>query len=248
MKKIKQLYRKDYAGEEIVANMTHTDKKWDIAKEWIPNSVINNQISNRAVVIGNGPSQADINLTAIFTNFGGLLASKKFQTYGCNALYRDYDPDFLVVTGPSDGIVAEVARTGYADNHVVYADASDIQFHPGKFYLIPQDPGWNSGSLATYIAAFDGHTTIYLVGFDHQDQPGCNYNVYAGTPNYQNATGAQADPKFWEITMAHVFETYPEVDFVRVMPGKYAPIPESWKYLTNVRQISFREFVLEADI
>ena len=248
MKKIKQIYRSNYEGENIVTEMTHQDNKWDIVKEFIPNSVINNQISNRAVVIGNGPTRKLFDLGTIFNHFGGLLASRKLQTYGCNALYRDYEPDFLVVTGPSDGIVKEVADSGYCDEHIVYADASDIQMHPGKFYLIPQDPCWNSGSLAAYLAAFDGHTTIFMIGYDHQDTPGCNYNVYAGTTNYQNATGAQADPAFWEKSMAHVLDMYPDVDFVRVMPTATATVPESWKYKTNFRQISFRDFVIEADL
>lgn len=248
MKKIKSTYRKDYTGETIVTSMTHIDNSWKIIKEFIPNAVINNQISNRAVVIGNGPSRKEFNMKALFNNIGGLLGTKKFQTYGCNAVYRDMEPDFMVVTGPSDGIVKEIADSGYCDNHIVYADASDIQMHPGKFYLIPQDPCWNSGALAAYIAAFDGHKQVYLLGFDHQDQPGCNYNVYAGTPNYQNATGAQAHPAFWEKAMVQVFTAYQDVEFIRVMPGKYAPVPEAWKYMLNFRQISFREFVLEGDL
>lgn len=130
----------------------------------------------------------------------------------------------------------------------MYASAPHIQYHPGKFYLIPQDPGWNSGSVATYLAAFDGHTTIYLLGFDGQDTDGYNYNMYAGTQNYQHATNAEADPAFFDITMKMIFDTYKTVDFVRVMPSEYSTIPETWKYCTNLRQISFRQFVLDADL
>ena len=130
----------------------------------------------------------------------------------------------------------------------MYANAPHIQANPGKFYLIPQDPGWNSGTLATYLAAFDGHTTIYLLGFDGQDTPGCNYNVYAGTANYQHATMAQADPAFFDISMKYIFDLYDNVDFVRVMPTQASAMPESWKYTTNLRQISFRQYVLEADL
>jgi hypothetical protein len=48
--------------------------------------------------------------------------------------------------------------------------------------------------------------------------------------------------------MTQVFNAYRDVEFIRVMPGKYAPIPEMWKYMLNFRQISFREFVLEGDL
>lgn len=248
MKQLKKLYRADYVGEDVVTDIELTDTKWSITKEFIPNSVFNNQISNKACVIGNGISRKEFNLSAVIDQFGGLLAREKLQTYGCNALYREYSPDFLVVTGDDDGIVTEVANSTYCDNHVVYASAPHIQYHPGQFYLVPQDPGWNSGSIATYLACFDSHKTVFLLGFDGQDTDGCNYNVYAGTPHYQNATNAQADPAFFDATMLQIFNLYNDVDFVRVMPSRYSSMPESWKYVTNLRQISFRDFVLEADL
>ena len=248
MKQLKKIYRSNYQGEDVVTDIELKDTTWNITKEYIPNSVFNNQISNKACVIGNGISRKEFNIGAVFNQFGGLLAREKLQTYGCNALYREYTPDFLVVSGDDAGIITEVAESGFCDNNVVYASAPHIQYHPGKFYLIPQDPAWNSGSIATYLACFDAHTTIYLLGFDGQDTDGCNYNVYAGTQNYQGSTNAQADPSFFDVTMKQIFEVYETVDFVRVMPSKYASMPEVWKYSTNLRQISFREFVLEADL
>lgn len=248
MQNIKKLYRTDYQGEEVVVDMVHTSNRWEVAKEWIPNSVFNNQISNKACIIGNGISRERFHLSAVMNHFGGLLAREKLQTYGCNALYRDYKPDFLVVSGDDTGIVTEVANSGFCDANVVYASAPHVQNHPGKFYLVPQDPGWNAGSIATYLAAFDGHKTIYLLGFDGQDTARYNYNMYAGTAHYQTARNAQAAPDFLDATMRQIFDVYDDVDFVRVMPSEYSAMPESWKYVTNLRQISFRQFVLDADL
>lgn len=248
MKQIKKLYRATYTGENVVTDLVHANAKWDVAKEWIPNAVVNNQISNKACIIGNGISRKGFNLKTVINHFGGLLGREKLQTYGCNALYRDHTPDFLVVSGDDREIITEVANSGYADSNIVYASAPHIQLHPGKFYLIPQDPAWNAGSVATYLAAFDGHTTIYLVGFDGQDTEGYNYNMYAGTPGYQGERNAKADPAFLDITMKMIFDTYKDVEFVRVMPSASYSMPEAWKYCTNLRQISFREFVLEADL
>lgn len=248
MKKLKKLYRKDYQGEDVTTDLVHSGAKWQVTTEFIPNSVINNQISNQACVIGNGISRKGFNLHTIIGHFGGLLARKKLQTYGCNALYRDHTPDFLVVSGDDSQIITEVAESGYCDNNVVYASAPHIQYHPGKFYLIPQDPAWNSGSVATMLAAFDDHKKIFLLGFDGQDTAGYNYNMYCGTPGYQTATNAQAAPDFLDITMKMIFDTYNDVDFVRVMPNQYASMPEAWKFCTNLRQISFRQFALEADL
>lgn len=248
MKKIQRQFRANYEGEEVVTSLVHSGAEWQIGGQFVPNAVINNQISNRACVIGNGISRKGFNLTPVFKHAGGLLGRKKLQTYGCNALYRDHTPDFLVVTGDSATIVKEVADSGYCDKNIVYATAADVQNFPGKFYLTPQDPGWNAGSVATLTAAFDGHKVIYMLGFDSQDTPGYNYNMYAGTNGYQPERGAQAGSQFSDATLKTIFNTYPEVDFVRVMPSKSAAMPELWKDCTNLRQISIREFVLEADL
>jgi len=248
MKQLKKLYRRDYSGEDVVTDLVVQDWKVTLTKEFIPNSVFNNQISNKACVIGNGITRKEFNIDAVFNHFGGLLSRDKLQTYGCNALYRDHSPDFLVVSGDDDGIVTEVAESGYCNDNIVYASAPHIQYHPGSFYLIPQDPGWNSGSIAAYLACFDAHKTVYLLGFDGQDTDHYNYNVYAGTRGYQTATNAQAGPLFFDVTMKSIFDLYNDVDFVRVMPSEYASMPELWKYSTNLRQISFRQFVLEADL
>ncbi len=248
MRTIKPYFRSSYAGESVVTDLNFSQAKWNITSEFIGNSVINNQISNQACVIGNGVSRQGFNLGLVINHFGGLLKRSKLQTYGCNALYRDHSPDFLVVSGFDDGMVKEVANSGYCDTNVVYASASQIQSYPGKFYLIPQDPGWNAGSVAAYLAAFDGHTTVYLLGFDNYDTVGANYNMYAGTANYQGQSSAQVDPKFFELTMLNVFETYPNVNFIRVMPSIYSIMPESWKYVTNLTQIDFHAFILAADL
>lgn len=248
MKKLEKLYRTIYTGEHIVTDLTLKSNNWNITKTWIGNSVTNNQISNQACVIGNGISRKEFQLSAVFNHFGGLLATQKLQTYGCNALYRDFTPDFLVVSGDDAGIITEIANSGYCTNNIVYASAMDIQAHPGKFYLVPQDPDWNAGSTATYLAAFDGHKKIYLVGFDGQDTENYNYNIYAGTHGYQSARNAHASPAFLDLTMKIVFDTYHDVEFVRVMPSANSAMPESWKGCTNLRQISFRDFVLEANL
>jgi len=245
MYKVKQMYRKEYVGESVTVDFAHKDHKWQATNEFIPNSVINNQISEQAVVIGNGLSRKEMDVRLLLNHFGGLLGAKKLQTYGCNALYRDFAPDFLVATGPE--IVKEIAQSGYCQDHIVYTTANYILKYPGKFYLIPQNVPFNSGTVATYMACFDGHKKVYMFGMEGQDQEGRNYNMYAGTNGYAAETFSMS-PNFWDLSMKSIFELYPDVDFVRVMPTANAFMPESWKSLPNVRQISKRDFVLEADL
>ena len=237
-------YRKDYTGERIVTERNYESGVWNDVYETIPNAVTNNQLSNRAAIIGNGSSRLQFNLN-LLKHPSGLLGAKTLQTYGCNAIYRDFTPDFLVATG--NNITEEISKNNFVNDHIVYTSAIHMLEYPNKFYLIPFDPYADAGTTAMYIAAFDGHKRIYLLGFDGQDSVESNNNIYAGTTGYDAKTAKVLDEK-WIQNRKMIFDTYNDVDFVRVTPRGRESIPESWKYATNFRQISFREFSLEADL
>ncbi len=238
-------YRRGYIGEDIIVERRFENGTWHTTTEHVPNQVTNNQISNRAIVIGNGPTRLDFDLSKLKVH-SGLLGSKTVQTYGCNALYRDFNPDFLVATG-NKGIVEEIATSGYTENNVVYSNAIHLLEFPNKFYLIPHDPYADAGTTAAYIAAFDGHTTIYLLGFDGHDAEGHNSNVYAGTNGYDELNNHVDDTK-WIQNHKHLFDVYPDVEFVWVTPYGRNLIPETLKHCLNFRQINFRDLVLQADL
>ena len=245
MKRIKKEYRDTYAGETVITNMTYSGGNWNFTRENIPSAVTNNQISRRAVVIGNGESRRTFNINLFKNHRGGLLASNALQSYGCNALYRDFAPHFLVANGTA--MVREISESGYCEDHIVYTSAKNILDYPGKFYLTPQDPGWNAGAVAAYLAAFDGHKRVYLLGFDGIDDPTSGYNIYQGTNAYPEPSyGYNED--YWVNSMLELFNVYDDVDFVRVMPLITYRMPEAWKYVLNLRQIDFRQFALEADL
>jgi hypothetical protein len=225
MRTIKKLYRSNYQGESIVVNLNHVGNEWNTELEWVPNAVYNNKTTSQAVVIGNGDTRKQFDLNLIKNHRGGLLAKNKLQSYGANSLYKEYEPDFLVAVGDSN--IEEIAESGYTDKHIVYANAPALLEYPKKFYLIPQDPTWNAGSLATYMACFDGHKKVFLLGFD---------------------TDVEQTNAFYAKTLAHVMEMYNDVEFIRVMPTVGWAIPDEWAGLTNFRQLDFRGFSLEADI
>jgi hypothetical protein len=167
------------------------------------------------------------------------------QTYGCNALYRDHETTFSVAN--SKDMCEEMVASGYCDNHIVYTNASHLPNYPGKFYLVPQNVIADAGTIATYLACFDGHEKIYLLGFDGWAGDGYNNNVYAGTPGYAS-TDFTVNDDFWTASMLKVMTTYTEVQFVRVMPTKNWKCASAWKALPNFRQIDYAEFVNEADL
>jgi hypothetical protein len=243
---LKKTYRTEYTGENIVVERHHTGGVWHDQFEFVPNAVFNNQISNKACVIGNGPSRATFNLE-LLDHPMGILGADSLQTYGCNAVYRDYTPDFLICSGSAD-IVKELAEGNYIKDNVVYTNAHNLLAYPNKFYLLPNDPYTDAGTAALSIAAFDGHKKIYMLGFDGQDSPGYNYNIYAGTNGYEPLIGSKVLDYKWIEDHKKVFDVYTDVKFIRVTPKGREPIPESWKYCTNFSQIDFRTFVLECGI
>lgn len=245
MQTVQKIYRSNYSGENVVTNMTYSGGSWNFERETVSNSVVNNQVSNKAIVIGNGESRKGIDLSLIGKHKGGLLAAGALQSYGCNALYRDFSPNFLVAGG--EEILKEIAESGYTNDHIVYANANAILDYPSKYYLIPQDPSWNTGAIAAYLACFDGHKTVYLMGFDGVDTISNGYNVYAGTNGYAEPTYGYSE-EFWTQAMMQVFNTYGDVDFVRIAPTADFRMPEAWKYVVNLRQITFNEFTYEVDL
>jgi hypothetical protein len=117
---------------------------------------------------------------------------------------------------------------------------------PKQFYLVPQDPTWNAGAIGAYLACFDGHKKVFLLGHDGFDMPGSN-NVYVDTHGYPASTDMHSE-EFWVATMFKVMTTYPQVQFIRVMPTPNHYVPEMWKQCGNFSQTDFRGFSLMADI
>jgi hypothetical protein len=245
MLKLNKLFRHSYPGEEIIAKRFLENGVWTTVTEHVPNKITNNQISQRAVVFGNGNSRTTFDKKLVINHASGLLGADTLQVYGCNAFYRDSDFDFLVVTDRR--IAREIVDQGKNKKKIIYSRVDIMLEFPKQFYLIPNDIYADSGTTALYIAAFDGHKRIYLLGFDGQDTPGHNNNVYANTTGYDPINANISDTK-WINNQLAVFNTYNDVDFVHVSETGRATIPEAWKYCTNLRQISYRDMVLEADL
>ena len=226
MQKLKQIYRSTYAGESIVTELNLTNNEWDPVTEFVPNSVFNTHVTTQAIAIGNGPTRLEFDLGHIARHRGGLFAKDKLQSYGCNYLYQEFTPDFLVAVDTEK--VKTIAESGYCDDHIVYTNAQYLLEYPGKFYLTPQNPAFDAGSIAAYLACFDGHSKVFLMGFD----------------GYSDSS----EDVFWVKTLLAIMETYSAVEFVRVCPTANYVCTANLQRRTNFRQISFRDFVLEADI
>ena len=256
MQIIQRLYRKDYQGEDVNTVGLYHEQKWSYQREFVSNPFTNLPLSNRAVVVGNGFSRLGFDLnhflptreTTAWGEFAPWVpakSAKKFNTYGCNALYRQYKPDFLIATG--NDMIQEIVNSDYTQENIVYSNSRTVMEHTGKFHYIPQDLSYNSGAIAAYLAAFDGHKRVFMIGFDGIDNTTHNYNAYAGTNAYQ-ASSTPVSESYWVISLLNIMKLYSDVEFFRVAPTNTFRTPEPWKYLLNYRTINFRQFVCEADL
>ena len=251
---LKKIYRKDIVNQDVNVLGIYIDNEWKYQKESIPVAQYPN-LASRAVVIGNGWSRREFDLTLFLpyretTPWGDKTSwitkkqNKTFDTYGCNALYRDFKTDFTIATGET--FINEISNSNYCNDNVVYTNSKYLEIYPNKFHLIPQNPEFNSGALAAYLAAFDGHKKVFMLGFDGIDSTN-TYNVYAGTPNYPSADSAMNE-NYWVKSLVDVMNTYSDTEFIRVAPTATFRTPEPWKYCLNFKTISFRQFVIEADV
>jgi len=242
---ITRLFRENYIGEFITTSKQIVNGIQEESRQWIPNTIELNIDSDSAVVIGNGMSRIDFDLEQIKKHKGGHLAQHKLYSYGCNALYREFTPNFLIAT--NDCMVDEIAASEYCDDNIVYTINQYIPKYPGKFHLIPYGVQQNAGTMATWLAAFDGFKRVFLLGFDTQDSVGLNNNLYAGTDCYEDRHADICDDK-WSNAMYNIFRQYYDVEFIRVMPGPNPVTPLSWKGCLNFRNVTYRDFVSYADL
>jgi hypothetical protein len=241
---MQKLYRTDYEGEFLVDGFVIENGRRTENRVFIENTIVNNSHTKNACVIGNGLSRQNFPLDKIQNHAGGHLGKKRLQTYGCNAIYRDMQPDFLIAYNPF--MVNEIVKSDYTKDHIVLTNVQNIKNHPTSgMHLFPYSLNMCAGALATWLACFDGHKKIYLFAFDNQDGKS-NNNIYAGTPNYQPADHPSKSHK-WEGQMKRIFDTYDDVEFAWVVGG-LARFPEEWKYCLNLREIDKRDFQIEADL
>ena len=252
---LNKIYRKDITIESVNLVGLFAEDSWRYQTEDVEISQFP-LLSNHAVVVGNGITANEFDLTNFLpyresTRWGevGPWITKRqrrnFFTYGCNAIYRNYKPDFITCTG--DGIIDEIATNTQDKTSVIYANSKYLEQYPNKFNFLPQNPDFNAGAMAAYMAAFDGHQRVYMLGFDGIDSSNNNYNMFAGTDNYPDLD-YQTKDEYWIRSLDVVMQTYTDTEFIRVCPTKQFRQPDRWRGNLNYRQIDFRRFVLEADI
>lgn len=133
-----------------------------------------------AFIIGNGPSRSGFDLSTL---------RGKGVIWGCNALYRDFAPDHLVVADKS--MQDEIIKSGYHENNSCFFRYNHNR--PRNFPDHPNITSWtnkhstpnNSGVSAIYWALRSKPKTIVMIGLDLRVTR-YNTNIYADSQNYTN--------------------------------------------------------------
>ena len=216
-------FRVDYAGEFVITGSTWGGGKKTETREWIANPIENQHISGRAACISGATDRDKFDYTRLQRHRGGLLGSKKLQTYGVGKLTFEMRLDFAVESNIEQ--LTRIIETGYQENNVVYTTPRNCILHPGEFYLIPQTPNLIDLVLPLYLAAFDGHQEIFLLG----------YNIET-----------QIESQNWIQQVRTVMDAYSGITFFFI--GESTNMPDLWMDASNSKCLTYREWVSYCDV
>lgn len=184
-----------------------------------------------AFVLGNGTSRLRLNLPEL-KNLGTVI--------GCNALYREFDPDYLVAVDTK--MVNEIIAAGYHKDHQVWTNPNKGINSKKNINFFSPHRGWSSGPTALWFACNLGHKDVFFFGFDYQGIEGKFNNVYADTFNYKKSTDSATYFGNWLNQTERTIKENRGINFFRVAePGSF--VPDKLKNnMPNLRHITFEEF------
>jgi hypothetical protein len=168
-----------------------------------------------AYIIGNGPSRAGFDLNKL---------KATGQTYGCNAIYRDFMPDFIFSVDTK--ITTEMCE------------------NEGMLHLIPNNPHWISGNVAFWTACVHGHKNLYLLGFDFREYGrNQNNNIYQDSENYGERHSDTVFDGWLKQFRDHLkMRPYCHFTIVHDNPPEYLKNVQTGTDLGNSSLISYEQF------
>ena len=182
-----------------------------------------------ACIIGNGESRKTLNLKAL--RDVGVI-------YGCNALYRDFEPNWLVAI--DDKMIEEIKQSYDNLSRCIFPQEID-RYEPPEVYgrTGGPTPRSNAGMVAMRYAIAMGYNELICFGFDFLivNDAMATSNLYDGTNGYEMETRAVLqDTRNRMRFLAWLIESNPNVNFVCAYPSEvqvYAPVSDNVKVNLN---------------
>lgn len=191
-----------------------------------------------AFVLGNGRSRLQID---------PLQLKETGKLYACNAVYRDFIPDYLIAVDSK--MIVELTENGVQKQTEVWTNPNKrYQDFQGLHYFNPSK-GWSSGPTALWLASvhlmntFEKLKEIYILGFDYTGTENNKFfnNVYADTKNYKRSVEPATFFGNWTTQTENVINEFKDIKYYRVIDqGQF--IPTGWDALLNLQHISFDTF------
>lgn len=186
-----------------------------------------------AFVLGNGTSRKDLDLSKLKQN--GTV-------YGCNAIYRDYLPDYLVAVDTK--MVIELNKESVQQRCAVWTNPNKAFSKLTNFNFFSPSKGWSSGPTALHLASDHGNDEIYILGFDYKGL-GTNSelvnNVYADSFNYKRSNERATYHGNWLKQTTITIQKFSKKRYIRVL-GENVFVPNELSKLSNLTHISMDEF------
>ena len=220
---IREQYRSDYEGEFVITESRWSGGKKSQNREWVENPIENQHISGRAACIASNIDKGRFDYTRLQRHKGGLLGSKKLQTYGLGSITKEMRLDFAVETNKE--ILSDILERTYSTDNIVYSTTRNCLMNPGEFYLIPYNTVMSLEALILWLAAFDGHKEIFMIGYNNE------------------TLGLTSE---WMSHVNTVISVFPSVKFTLV--GEETIMPIEWRKNANVNCVDHRTFVTYCDV
>lgn len=188
--------------------------------------------SNTAFVLGNGTSRKGIDPAEI-RPYGKI--------YGCNALYREFAPDYLVAVDVK--MVLEINKAGYQHTHEVWTNPNKSYHRINNLNYFQPSKGWSSGPTALWLASQHQYERIFILGFDYRGlkEGKLLNNIYADTHNYKKSTDGATFFGNWLRQTVSVVKENPQITYYRIItPDNY--IPEELNKFNNLKHIFVEDF------
>jgi hypothetical protein len=187
-------------------------------------------LNTTAFVVGNGTSRRNIDLHNL-KSYGKI--------YGCNALYREFEPDYLIAVDTK--MILEINKAGYQHTHEVWTNRNKAFNNFNNFNFFSTSKGWSSGPTALHLASDHDHGDIYILGFDYQGLGQYVNNIYSGTFNYKKTTDKATYFGNWLKQTVTTIQKFPKKRYIRVIQ-KDSFIPKEFAKLSNLEHIYIEEF------
>jgi len=183
--------------------------------------------NNPAFIIGNGESRRSFDLNEI----KGVA-----PIYGCNALYREFSPDWLVAV--DEGVIDEITSSKFPKESTLFPRSRAEEYepadmHPGR----NRYPRNNSGMYAMQRAIEKDHNVLLCLGFDfliNDSYLSCT-NLFAGTKNYGAETHANFEDNAGRIRYLEWFaRKNKDVVFIFVLEDLFPKVPIGAKNIFTI--------------